>query len=103
MVGRTGTRSPRLRFHAVTVIPGAQACPQAQSVANVRLLSADAPRLPMAGCDRPEQCDCRFKHHDDRRTGPRRRVERTGATQPWSTSERRSLRGRRDVDFSEDD
>ena len=102
MVGYSGTRSTRLRFHAVTVVPGTDACPQAQSVRNVRLLSAEEPRLPMAGCDRPDQCGCRFKHHDDRRAGQRRRVDRTGGPRPATTPERRSVLGRRATDWPED-
>ncbi|HET9693188.1 MAG TPA: hypothetical protein VFP48_02295 [Steroidobacteraceae bacterium] len=101
MAGYTGTRSPRLRFHAVTVVPGAGACPQAESVRGLRLLSAEAPRLPMGGCDRPDQCDCRFRHHDDRRAGPRR-VERTTNPRQPGAPERRSVRGRRAADWPED-
>jgi hypothetical protein len=100
MPGTTGTHLPRLRFHAVTVVPCADACPQAQSLAALRLLSVEAPRLPMAGCDRPDQCDCRFKHHDDRRAGARRRVER--APQPLNGTERRAVRGRREIDWPKD-
>ncbi|HET7204685.1 MAG TPA: hypothetical protein VFI92_15100 [Steroidobacteraceae bacterium] len=102
MVGYSETRSPRLRFHAVTVVPGPGACPQAESVRDLRLLSADAPRLPMAGCDRPDQCDCRFKHHDDRRAGQRRRVERSIDPRHAKTPERRSVLGRRGTDWPED-
>jgi hypothetical protein len=98
MVGFSGTRSTRLRFHAVTVLPGTDACPQAQSVRGVRLLSAEAPRLPMAGCDRPDQCLCRFKHHDDRRAGERRSAERPKIPR----DERRSVLGRRGTDWPED-
>ena len=94
----TGSRTPRLRFHAVTVVPGARACAQAESVRGLRLLSAEAPRLPMAGCDRPGDCECRFKHHDDRRVGPRRHVTRGGGVR----EERRRLTGRRDEDFPSD-
>jgi hypothetical protein len=71
-------------------------------VQHVRLLSATQPRLPMVGCDRPDLCDCRFKHHDDRRAGPRRRVERTGGAAPREETERRTLRGRREVDWPEE-
>jgi len=98
MGGYSGTRSSRLRFHAVTVMPGADACPQACSLHGVRVLSADAPKLPMAGCDRPELCDCRFKHHDDRRAGQRRRVSRTPPL-----GERRAVQGRRADDWHESD
>ena len=98
MVGYRGTRSPRLRFHAVTVMPGADACPQACALLGVRVLSADAPRLPIVGCDRPDRCDCRFKHHDDRRAGQRRRVSRTPPL-----GERRSVQGRRAVDWPDEE
>ena len=98
MVGYTGTRSSRLRFHAVTVMPGADACPQALSLLGVRVLSAEAPKLPIAGCDRPERCDCRFKHHDDRRAGQRRRVTRSPPL-----GERRTVQGRRAVDWPDED
>ncbi len=101
MVGHSGTRSPRLRFHAVTVLAGADACPQAQSVRNLRLLSAEAPRLPMVGCDRPDRCKCRFKHHDDRRAGPRRRVDRPIDPRA-ATTERRTVLGRRTTDWPDD-
>jgi len=94
MVGYTGSRSSRLRFHAVTVMPGADACPQARSLLGVRVLSAEAPRLPLAGCDRADHCDCRFKHHDDRRAGQRRRVTRTPPA-----GERRAVQGRRGDDW----
>ena len=103
MAGSTTTRSARLRFHAVTVMPCPDACPQARAVQNVRLLSAETPpRLPMAGCDRPERCDCRFRHHDDRRVGPRRRVERAMGSNPYELDERRAVRGRRDTDWPDD-
>ena len=95
MAGPTDSRSPRLRFHAVTVEPGADACAQAESVRGLRLLSAEAPRLPMRGCDRPDDCGCRFRHHDDRRVGPRR-VERSNGVR----DERRRLPGRRAVDLA---
>jgi hypothetical protein len=98
MGGYTGSRSSRLRFHAVTVMPGADACEQARSLLGVRVLSAEAPKLPIAGCDRPDDCDCRFKHHDDRRAGQRRRVIRAPPL-----GERRALEGRRADDGPEPD
>jgi hypothetical protein len=91
----------RLRFHCVTVVGGPNACPAAKEVALVRMLSADAPRLPLKNCDRPAQCACKYRHHDDRRQGPRRAVEDTGLRKPWEERERRRVRGRRDSDFEE--
>lgn len=31
--------------------------------------------LPLADCDRPDRCDCRYVRFADRRGGPRRRSE----------------------------
>lgn len=98
MAGYTKTSGPRLRFHAVTVVAGGDACPQALALQDVRLLSADAPRLPMRDCDRPERCECRFQHHDDRRAGPRRDVAHGQTT--TQLPDRRKLRGRRATDFA---
>ena len=34
-------------------------------------LSREAPSLPLRKCDNPK-CTCRYEHHENRRTGPRR-------------------------------
>ena len=94
--------SPKLRFHAVSVIANAQGCAAAQALKNVRMLSADAPRLPLATCDHPDTCDCKFQHHDDRRAGPRRATEtRKSASRQFVKHDRRDRRGRRESDFED--
>jgi hypothetical protein len=95
------TTKTRLRYHCVSIMGGQDACAAVKELALQRLLSADAPRLPLATCDRPDACDCRFRHHDDRRAGPRRSGEsgRIRATQTYT--ERRDRRGRRDSDYEE--
>ena len=104
MAGTTGTtRLQARRFHAVSIVAGSKGCAQAQALKNVRLLSTSSPRVPVVGCDRPAECACRFHHYDDRRAGPRRSIERIGAAPPWQKAERRSRRGRRAGDFSEDE
>jgi hypothetical protein len=100
MAGYIKTPPPRLRFHAVTVVAHGDACPDARALQDVRLLSADAPRLPMRDCDRPERCECRFLHHEDRRAGPRRDTADTPTTRTWASDDRRKLRGRRATDFA---
>ena len=75
-------RPLRLRYHAVTIVSGPTACTQARAVKDVRLLSLEAPRLPLVGCTNPEGCQCRFQHHDDRRAGPRRSGMRQGKHGP---------------------
>lgn len=85
-------RSP---WHAVSIVPGKDACPAVKELGRKRWLSAEAPRLPIPGCT-ASRCDCRYKHHADRRSGPRRSVDREGQglARHYDGAERRS--GRRD-------
>lgn len=92
------TRTPRLRYHCVSVNSGGSGCPAAEALRGIRLLSAEAPRLPLPDCTQPERCRCTFKHFDDRRVGPRRRRERNELADPWSATERRRSVGRRSTD-----
>lgn len=89
---------PRLRYHAVSVVCGPEACTAAKQLESVRALSVDAPRLPLANCDSPGTCQCTYLHHDDRRAGPRRARERGRLPDPWSVTERRHWFGRRETD-----
>ncbi len=96
-------RPLRLRYHAVTIVAGPAACAQALAVKDVRLLSLEAPRLPLVGCTNAEGCQCRFQHHADRRAGPRRSVLRAGQHGIVAKDDsRRHLPGRRDSDYLED-
>jgi hypothetical protein len=96
-------RPLRLRYHAVTVVPGPNACAQACALKDVRLLSLEAPRLPIVGCTDPGGCACRFQHHADRRAGPRRNGLRNVRTEAVAdANNRRRLLGRRDSDYAED-
>ena len=62
----------RAKFHAVSIKPGKYACSAANDIAGERFLAAEAPNLPLPGCDAAE-CECHFTHHNDRRTGKDRR------------------------------
>ena len=62
----------RAKYHAVSIKPGAYACSAANDIAGQRFLAAEAPNLPLPGCDAAE-CECHFTHHKDRRTGKDRR------------------------------
>jgi hypothetical protein len=85
------------KFHAVSIIPGASACGAAHRFTGQRFLSEHAPRLPLPMCD-SDHCTCRYKHHKDRRAGPRRREEVGMMVAPYLGSERRRSRGRRAED-----
>ncbi len=66
------------RWHAVSIKPGKGCCQAARARRGQRWLSGEAPRLPLAGCNRDGGCSCIYQHHDDRRTGEGRRAEETG-------------------------
>jgi hypothetical protein len=102
MAGQLKPQPRRLRFHAISIVAGPNACAQVKALTGVRLLSVEAPRLPVVGCTNPGGCHCRFQHHEDRRAGPRRSGLRTSLREDWSTdnNRRRSL-GRRDVDYAD--
>lgn len=100
MAGIAKARPLRLRYHAVTIVPCPGACELVKSLGDLRLLSLEAPRLPLVGCARPETCDCRFQHHADRRAGPRRAVDREQPGKPATMRERRLGQGRRESDHS---
>jgi hypothetical protein len=90
---------PRLMYQCVEVIAPAGGCEAARGLKNMRLLSAEAPRLPLATCDRPSNCNCIYRHFDDRRQGPRRENTHTTIAIAQKGPDRRTWRGRRDSDY----
>ena len=89
----------RSRYHAVSIKPGAYACSAANDIAGQRSLAAEAPSLPLPGCNAAE-CECHFTHHNDRRTGKDRRSPFTSGGVAAATGtfagERRKGEDRRD-------
>jgi hypothetical protein len=80
----------------ITATPAA--CDAAQACKGKRFLSSNAPLLPLAGCD-VMRCDCRYRHYDDRRAGPRRQDEKSVVPVPSRDHiNRRTRRGRRTID-----
>jgi len=61
-----------------------------ESLTGVRFLSADAPLMPVSGCDAPS-CTCSYAHHDDRRVVQDRRLN-----DPWRKYQARRARDRRE-------
>ena len=94
------------RYHAVSIKFDSNACEAARAMSGRRFLSAAAPRLPLPGCDAAE-CNCRFAHHKDRRTGSDRRSPFAAAGFGGGTGsfeqERREKSGRRKEDTEDDD
>jgi len=81
LTGKSSTRSkttvdqgeaPKHPFRGVEVILNKNGCCEvAKAIAGQRFLTAEAPILPLSGCDVPE-CRCTYLHFDDRRTDYRR-------------------------------
>jgi hypothetical protein len=92
-------------FRAVEIRCRGASCAAAQNLRGRRFLCADAPTLPLAECDRQAHCECHYRHHDDRRRGPRRRDEIGIPPSSRQAADRRTLNGRRaeDRDCDDDD
>jgi hypothetical protein len=97
-------RKPRprvdARYHAVSIIPGPNACAAVRRFASHRFFLQDAPRLPLPTCD-AFHCECQFRHHQDRRGGARRRSDIGFLTGLYSGLERRQIGGRRKDDHDQ--
>ena len=100
---------PESRFHAVSIRFAADACNGAKGLAGTRFLAAEAPELPLSTCD-ASSCQCRFVHHQDRRSGKDRRSPFAAGGVPGSTGkfsaerraggDRRYHADRNDLDFT---
>jgi hypothetical protein len=96
-VKREPVRAHQVRnpYHAVSIEGGrGRACRTVRGLAERRFLAHEAPRLPLAGCDSPV-CSCRYQHHDDRRSDPRRAADERRVEHPYAGPERRRRPGRR--------
>jgi len=103
LFARTAEKPRVSKYHAVSIHCGKNACQAAQDKLGKRHLSAEAPLLPLHHCDRPDQCDCRYQHYDDRRGDPRRRSEQgLPALTDSERVERRNVKDRRAQNVAED-
>ena len=80
-------------YHAVSIEPGPRSCAEARARESRRYLSAAAPMLPLKGCTNAT-CQCRYRHHEDRRAQRDRRVNFANP-HAHTMTERRSGGGRR--------
>lgn len=91
-------------YHAVAIRCNDNSCQVAIDSQFQRHLSAEAPLLPLDGCDRPDQCECRYQHYEDRRGEPRRRSDHGLSNQSDSNrEERRQVKSRRAEDVPEEE
>ena len=84
-------------FHAVTIVPGDNACQAVRAIEGQRILSEDAPLLPLQDCANPLKCTCRYRHLKDRRSESRRDAD-VGLPPRTMANDRRSGHGRRITD-----
>lgn len=100
----TATPAPRREpprvnaYSAVEVVPCTRSCEAARAANGQRFLARQAPPIPLAGCDRPGHCSCRFRKHDDRRVGPQRTPYASELVRSYPGRDRRVGRGRRNSD-----
>lgn len=82
-------------YRAIAIAKGKFSCRAAQRFANHRFLVADAPTIPMAGCDMTSACTCSYIKFADRRAGPRRASDMGIATFGIAFAEQRETPDRR--------
>jgi len=89
-------------FHAVSIEPAEGCCAAVEAIRVQRFLSEEAPALPLAECASSD-CQCRYVHHADRRSGARDRrlspPEHPDEIEFWSQRDRRGSEGRRQGDL----
>lgn len=86
-------------WHAISVVTGVYACDAAVARREQRVLSADAPQLPLSNCQQPGTCTCHYRHHSDRRHSLRRARDNGLPNRDYTGTDRRSeKRGQRATD-----
>lgn len=76
-----------MKFDCVEVVAGTHGCAAAKALKHVGLLSADAPKLPLAACEPPLDCDCTYDHFSDLRHGSRRSDEHIAKAIAYTVTE----------------
>jgi hypothetical protein len=80
-------------YHAVSIEAGPKCCAAARDIDGKRFLSSAAPMLPLKECT-AKICQCRYVHHNDRRSVRDRRVQFPNP-HAFQTGDRRKGGGRR--------
>jgi hypothetical protein len=77
-------------------VPDLHPCRAVLAARGKRFLSREAPPLPLPACTKPETCDCKFVHFNDRRQEERRDI--LSFARWYAGTERRRGPGRRSTD-----
>ena len=86
-------------WKAVEVVSEFRSCAASKQLKGKRFLGDEAPTLPLPGCT-AANCNCRYRHFSDRRSGPRRADELGVHVHLMGNipRDRRYIRGRRKED-----
>lgn len=84
-------------YHAVCIGHDSACCKKVKEFEGLRLLAAEAPKLPLPECEAPK-CRCRYIHFEDRRSGEDRREAGPGPHPYFGARNRRFGQGRRESD-----
>ena len=89
------------RWRSVKIVPGASRCEYASILSGKVFLLSEAPPLPLVNCKQTD-CNCRYIHLDDRRSGIDRRdgIDDPGIHPSQGQSDRRRRGGRRAADLA---
>lgn len=82
-------------YRAVSLVPCSGCHATTRQSGGKRFLLREAPRLPLAGCAKPDQCTCKFRKHPDRREADRRLFGAAETGRWYAGAERRSHKARR--------
>jgi hypothetical protein len=101
----TNSKRPSVQgFAAVEVVCGKPCCQDVGSLGGKRVLTKDAPMLPLKNCTMQDKCTCKFRKFNDRRQPDAERRALGGLRHSirsswYSGDERRDHTGRRDTDL----
>ena len=84
-------------YHAVCIGHDSGCCKMVKAYDDLRILAAEAPKLPVPGCEAPK-CRCRYIHCEDRRCGEDRRESTATQHLYFGPRNRRLSQGRRASD-----
>ena len=91
--------SPGARpYQAISIHHGVTCCTVAKKASGIRVLSRNAPPLPLAECTMRDTCKCQYIKHQDRRGESRRMMDYGFKPQLFAAKENRVRRGRRAKD-----
>jgi len=97
---RIAPETTKTKYHAIQVLPCEHSCDPARWVSSKIYLVSELSKLPLASCNKIDECGCKFKHYEDRRQNEDRRTDSIVLQNTFSGDETRKQKkkGRRDND-----